>query len=92
VEGALYWSCLPCHDPQAAATPQQASSRLLGSQEPLALSQRVPLLVMPLVVHRAGTLGAAAHSEVPADQRVDDGARACGAAGTSHLSFRKRRV
>jgi hypothetical protein len=46
--------------------------RLLGSQEPLALSRRVPLLVMHLVVCRAGTLEAAAHSEVPTDRRVDD--------------------
>jgi hypothetical protein len=44
----------------------------LGSQEPLALSRKVPLVVMPLVVCRAGTLAAAARSEVPADRQVDD--------------------
>jgi hypothetical protein len=44
----------------------------LGSQEPLALSRRVPLLELPLVVCRAGILEAAARSEVPADQQVDD--------------------
>jgi hypothetical protein len=36
------------------------------------ITRRVPLLVMPLVVGRAGTLGAASHSEVPADRWVDD--------------------
>jgi hypothetical protein len=48
---------------------QPTSPEPLGSQEPLALSRRV--LLMPLVVCRAGTLDAAAHSEVPADRRVD---------------------
>jgi hypothetical protein len=43
-----------------------------GHLRPPALSRRVPLLVMSFVVCRAGTLEAAAHSEVPADQRVDD--------------------
>jgi hypothetical protein len=43
----------------------------LGSQEPLVLSQRVPLLEMPLVIGRAGILEAAARSEVPADRQVD---------------------
>jgi hypothetical protein len=33
--------------------------------------RRVPLLVMPLVVCRPGTLEAAARSEVPADRWVD---------------------
>jgi hypothetical protein len=50
---------------------QPASPEPLGSQEPPALSQKVPLLVMPLVVCRVGTLEAAAHSEVPADRQVD---------------------
>jgi hypothetical protein len=54
------------------SSPQLVSPEPLGSQEPPALSRRVPLLVMSLVVGRAGTLEAAAHSEVPADQRVDD--------------------
>jgi hypothetical protein len=34
--------------------------------------KRFPLLVMPLGVRLAGTLEVAAHSEVPADRRVDD--------------------
>jgi hypothetical protein len=58
--------------PPVAAAPQPASPEPLGSQEPPALSQKVPLLVRPLVVRRAGTLEATAHSEVPADRRVDD--------------------
>jgi mono/diheme cytochrome c family protein len=66
-EGALRRSCLPCHGPSVAAAPQPASPKPLGSQEPPALYQKVPLLVMPLVVRRAGTLEAAAHSEEPAD-------------------------
>jgi hypothetical protein len=71
-EGALRWSCLRCYGPPVIAAPQSACPEPLGSQEPLALSRRIPLLVMPLMVGRAGTLGAAAHSEVPADRRVDD--------------------
>jgi hypothetical protein len=43
-----------------------------GSQEPLALSRRVPPLELPLVVCRAGIPEAAAHSELPADRQVDD--------------------
>jgi hypothetical protein len=63
-EGTLHWSCLSlCHGPPVAAAPQQASPEPLGSQEPPALSRKVPLLVM--------TLEAAAHSKVPADRRVD---------------------
>jgi hypothetical protein len=58
--------------PPVAAAPQPVSPEPLGSQEPPALSQKVPLLVMPLVVRRAGTLGATTHSEVPAARRVDD--------------------
>jgi hypothetical protein len=68
--GALRRSCLLCHGPPVVAL-QLGSPEPLGFQEPLALSQRVPLLVMPLVVCRAGTLKAAACSEVPADRRVD---------------------
>jgi hypothetical protein len=70
-EGVLRWSCLLCHGPLDAAAPQSASPEPLGSREPSALSQKVPLLVMPLVVRRAGTLEAVAHSEVTADRRVD---------------------
>jgi hypothetical protein len=44
----------------------------LGSQEPPALSRKVPLLGMPLVVCRARILGVVARFEVPADRRVDD--------------------
>jgi hypothetical protein len=43
-----------------------------GSQEPLALSRRVPPLKLPLVVCRARILEAAAHSEVPTDRQVDN--------------------
>jgi hypothetical protein len=50
---------------------QPVSPEPLGSLEPLALSRRVPLLVMPLMVCRAGTLEATSHSEVPADRQVD---------------------
>jgi hypothetical protein len=70
-EGALRWSYLLCHGPPVAVAPQPASPELLGSQELPALSQKVPLLVMPLVVRRAGTPRVVAHSEVPADGRVD---------------------
>jgi hypothetical protein len=58
-EGALHRSCLLCHGPLVVAL-QPASPKLLGSQEPLALSRRVPLLVMPLVVCQAETLEATA--------------------------------
>jgi hypothetical protein len=44
-----------------------ANPEQLGSQEPLALSRMVPPLELPPVVRRAGTLEAAARSEVPAD-------------------------
>jgi hypothetical protein len=67
-EGTLRWPCPLCHGPSAAVAPQPASPELLGSQEPPALSQKVPLLVMPLAVHQAGTPGVVARSEVPADQ------------------------
>jgi hypothetical protein len=70
-EGVLCWSCLLCHGPPVVA-PQPASPESLGSQELPALSQKVPLLVLPIVVCRAGTLEAAAHSMVPANRRVDD--------------------
>ncbi len=69
-EGVRRWSCLLCYGPPVVAL-QLASPEQLGSQEPLALSQRVPVLVMPLVVCRAGTLEAATRFEVPADRRVD---------------------
>jgi hypothetical protein len=65
-EVALHRSCLLCHGPLVVAL-QLASPEQLGSQEPLALSRRVPLLVMPLVVCRARILEAVACSEVPAD-------------------------
>jgi hypothetical protein len=54
-----------------AATPQPVSPELLGSQELSSLSQKVPLLVMPLAVGRPGTPGVVAHSEGPADRWVD---------------------
>jgi hypothetical protein len=63
-EVALHPFCLLCHGPLVVA--QQ-----LGSQEPLVLSRRVPLLVLPLMICRAGILEATTHSEVPADQWVD---------------------
>jgi hypothetical protein len=69
-EVALHRSCLLCHGPPVVAL-QLASPEQLGSQEPLALSRRVPLLVMSLVVCWAGTLEAAACSEVPADRQID---------------------
>jgi hypothetical protein len=56
----------------SVVAPQPVCPKPLGSQELPALSRRVPLLVMPLVVCRAGTLEVAAHSEVPADRRVDN--------------------
>jgi hypothetical protein len=70
-EGALRWSCLLCHGPPVAAAPQPVSPELLGSQELPALSQKVPLLAMPLAVRRAGTLEVVARSEVPTDRWVD---------------------
>jgi hypothetical protein len=60
--------CPLCLGPLATVAPQQASPELLGSQEPPALSQKVPFPVMPLVVHRVVTPGVVACSEVPADQ------------------------
>ena len=51
---------------------RSANPEQLGSQEPLALSRRVPLLKLPLVVCWAGILEAVAHSGVPADQQADD--------------------
>jgi hypothetical protein len=71
-ESALRRPCLPHHDPPAAAAPQQASLELLGSKEPLALSQKAPPPKMHIGVRRAVTPGAVAHFEVPADQRADD--------------------
>jgi hypothetical protein len=69
-EVSFHQSCLLCHGPLVVAQ-QLVSPEQLGSQEPLALSRRVPLLVLPLVVCRAGTVEAAARSEVPADRQVD---------------------
>ena len=68
--GCLHRSCLLCHGSLVVAL-QLVSPEQLGSQEPLALSRRVPPLVLPLVVCRAGILEAAARSEVPADRWVD---------------------
>jgi hypothetical protein len=70
VEGTLRWPCLLHLGPSAAATPQQVSSEPLGSRGPPALSQKAPLLVMLLTVHRVVTPGVVARFEVPADQQV----------------------
>jgi hypothetical protein len=51
--------------------PWPVSPQLLGSLELPTLSQKVPLLVIPLAVRRARTPGVVARSEVPADRRVD---------------------
>jgi hypothetical protein len=67
-EGTLCWPCLLYHGPSATAAPQLASPEPLGSQDPPALSQKVSLPVMLLVVRRAGTPRVVAHSEVPANQ------------------------
>jgi hypothetical protein len=64
------WPCPLCLGPLAAAAPQQASPEPLGSQEPPALSQKVPLLVMPLAVCWVVTPRVVARFEVPADQRA----------------------
>jgi hypothetical protein len=56
--------------PRVVALPL-ANPEQLGSQEPLALSRRVPPLKLPLVVCQAGILEAAARSEVPSDRQVD---------------------
>jgi hypothetical protein len=69
-EGTLCWPYLLYLGPSAATAPQQASPEPLGSQEPPALSQKVPLLVMLLAVRRAVTPCVVAHFEVPADQRA----------------------
>jgi hypothetical protein len=61
----------PRHGPPTVAAPQEASPELLGSQGPLALSQKAPPPVMSIGVRQAMTPGAAAHLEVPADQRAD---------------------
>jgi hypothetical protein len=71
-EGALRWSWLLCLGPLGAAAPQPASPELLGSLELPALSQKVPLLAMPLAVRRAGTPGVVVRFKVPANRRVDD--------------------
>jgi hypothetical protein len=67
-EGALHWSCLLCPGPPVAAPPQPASPEPLDSQEPPTLSRKVSLLVMPLVVCRAGTLEVA---HIPRCQLTD---------------------
>jgi hypothetical protein len=69
-EGTLRWPCLLHLGPSAAAAPQQGSPVPLGSQGPPALSQKAPVPVMLLAVHRAVTPGVVACFEVPADQRV----------------------
>jgi hypothetical protein len=69
-ECTLHWPCLIYLGPSAAATPQRASPELLGSQEPPALSQKAPLLVMLLVVRQAMTPGVVACFEVPASQQA----------------------
>jgi hypothetical protein len=72
VTSALRWPCPPHHGPPTATAPQQASPELLGSQGPLALSQKAPPPVMRIGVHRAVTPGAVEHFEVPANQWADD--------------------
>jgi hypothetical protein len=47
------------------------SPKLLGSQGPLAQSQKTPPPVIRVQVRRAVTHGAVAHSKVPTDQWVD---------------------
>ncbi len=69
-EVVLHQSYLLCQGPPVVDL-QLANPEQLGSQEPLALSRRVPLLELPLVVGRAGILEVAARSEVPADRQVD---------------------
>jgi hypothetical protein len=69
-EGTLRWPCPLCHGPSAIVAPQPTSPEPLGSQEPPALSQKVPLLVMHLAVRQVGTPEVEACSEVPVDQRV----------------------
>jgi hypothetical protein len=64
------WPCPLCLSPLVAAAPRQASPEPLGSLELPALSQKVPLLVMPLAVRQAVTPGVVARSEVPADQQA----------------------
>jgi hypothetical protein len=69
-EVALHQPYHLCQGPLVVAL-QLASPKQLGSQEPLALSRRVPLLEMPRVIGRAGIVEAAARSKVPADRQVD---------------------
>jgi hypothetical protein len=66
---SLVFSSMLC--PLAIVAPQQASLELLGSQEPPALSQKAPPLVMRAKAHQAVIPRGVAHSEVLADQRVD---------------------
>jgi hypothetical protein len=71
-EVALHQPHLLCHGSSAAAAPLQASPEPLGSRGPPALSKKTPPDVMRAEAHWVVTPGAVAHSEVPADQRVDD--------------------
>jgi hypothetical protein len=89
-EGTLHWPRPLCHGPSAAVARQSVSPEPLGSQEPPPLSQKVPLLVMPLVVRRAGTPGVVVRCQLTNGQSAS--ALACGTVSASHLSFRKRRV
>jgi hypothetical protein len=66
----LHQSCPMYRGPPVVAL-LLANPKQSGSQEPLALSQRVLPLKLPLVVCRAGILEAVARSEVPADRQVD---------------------
>jgi hypothetical protein len=50
--------------------PQQVSPEPLGSQGPPALSQKAPLPMMLIVVHRAVTLGVVGRFVEPSDQRA----------------------
>jgi hypothetical protein len=69
-EVGLHQSYLPYRGPLVVALPL-ANPEQLGSQEPLALSRRVPPLELPLVVCWARILEAVVRSEVPVDRQVD---------------------
>jgi hypothetical protein len=68
----LHWPCLLCHGSSATAAPQQASPEPLGSQGPPALSQKAPPHVICAAARWTVTPRAVAHSEVPANQWVDN--------------------
>jgi hypothetical protein len=76
----------PClhHGPAAVAAPHQVSPGLLGSQVPLARSQKAPPEVCAVVSHAASP-AAVACSEVPADQWADD-RFSCGLCGEGEPS------